>query len=123
MTNEVFIKSSYDPEEFEPSGESNESRDFDEEGGDDDEEEEEDDITADIDEFSEDLVIQYNYVHDMYRSSHLYYFFLKGEVDELQLLAPDIADRLVVRKRDKFSCVESEITYYKEHLLRHIEVR
>ncbi len=57
----------------------------------------------------------------MYMLIHVH-LFLQGELDELQSLAPDIADRLITRSNDKATVVENEIGYYKQHMLRHIEV-
>ena len=46
----------------------------------------------------------------------------QGEVDDLQHLAPDIAERLVVRLEDSSHHVEQEIKHYREHMLRPLEV-
>ena len=44
-------------------------------------------------------------------------------MDSLHLLAPNIADRLVIRARDKMATVKEEIKHYKEQVLNHIEVK
>lgn len=44
-------------------------------------------------------------------------------MDSLHLLAPNIADRLVIRARDKMATVKEEIKHYKEQVLSHIEVK
>ncbi|XP_019849767.1 PREDICTED: adenylate kinase 9-like [Amphimedon queenslandica] len=106
MNNEVFIKPVYDPDGPLANAQQKKKDDDDDEDEDKEEskEEMEDDMddeegNADRDEFQDDL----------------------GEVDSLHLLAPNIADRLVIRARDKMANVKEEIKYYKENVLSHIE--
>ena len=48
---------------------------------------------------------------------------VQGEVDELQQLAPDISERLVVRPEDLPESVEQDMRYYRDYMLKPLEVR
>ena len=47
---------------------------------------------------------------------------MQGELETLEYLAADIADRLVCRPLDQAKAVEEQIAHYKEKILNPLEV-
>ena len=143
LSNELFIKSLYEPKshtEGKKGGEGREGEEEEEgeEGGEEDGEEEgEGSKENKDDEFQDDLVsLQVLIIFDVHTRYlpmfhiHLTHLFHvtpppscpQRELENLDHLAADIAGRLVQRSQDLPSAVEEQITHYKENVLRTLEV-
>ena len=132
LSNELFIKSLYEPKshtEGKKGGEGKEGEEEEEgeEGGEEEEEEEGEGSKENKDDEFQDDLVSLNDVHTY--TIPMFHVHLipppscpQRELENLDHLAPDIAGRLVQRSQDLPSAVEEQITHYKENMLRTLEV-